>query len=209
MRARMRRAEEPTVDVNFSLVFPREALSVPVMRRVLGDTLRRLGADEDGIADLLLAVTEACTNVIRHGRGGPERRYEVMASLGEGGCLVQVWNGPRRFDSRVMPRTRRPSWRSVRYPSTRHRWAVRPGMRKLTGQRLPLENQEIATLPESGRGLAIMRACVDDVTLRGAPGRGTVVSLQKRMELHTDVMLASPAGVMLASPAGGQLRDVG
>jgi serine/threonine-protein kinase RsbW len=71
----MRRAEEPTVDVKFCLVFPREALSVPVMRRVLGDTLRRLGAaDEDGIADLLLAVTEACTNVIRHGRGGPGRR---------------------------------------------------------------------------------------------------------------------------------------
>ncbi len=208
MRARMRRTEEPTVDVKFCLVFPREALSVPVMRRVLGDMLRRLGADEDGIADLLLAVTEACTNVIRHGRGGPGRRYEVVASLGEGGCLVQVWNGRRRFDSRVMPRTR-PSWRSVHYPATRHRWAVRPGMRKLAGQRLPLDNQEISTLPESGRGLAIMRACVDDVTLSTGPGRGTVVSLQKRMELHTEVMLASPAGRMVASPASGQLRDAG
>src|ERR1035441_4639596 len=87
--ARMRRAEEPTVDMEFHLVFRREALSVPVMRR-------RLGADEDGIADLLLAVTEACTNVIRHGRGGPGRRYEVNASIGEGGCLVQVLNGRRR-----------------------------------------------------------------------------------------------------------------
>jgi hypothetical protein len=36
-----------------------------------------------------------------------------------------------------------------------------------------------------------------------------LVSLQKRMELRTDVMLASPSGVMLASPAAGQLRDVG
>src|SRR5260370_7757121 len=89
MRARMRRAEEPTVDVKLCLVFPHEALSVPVMRRVLGDTLRRLGADEDGVADLLLAVTEACTNVIRHGRGGPGRKYEVVASLGEGGCPAQ------------------------------------------------------------------------------------------------------------------------
>ena len=33
-------------EVKFCLVFRRETLSVPVMRRVLGDTLRRLGVDE-------------------------------------------------------------------------------------------------------------------------------------------------------------------
>src|SRR6266851_4903824 len=174
MRARMRRAEEPTVDVKLCLVFPHEALSVPVMRRVLGDTLRRLGADEDGVADLLLAVTEACTNVIRNGR--------------------------RRFDSPVLP-PHRPAWRSVHYPARRRRWAVRPAVRKRLGRRPPVENQEIATLPESGRGLAIMRACVDDVTLSGGPGRATVVSLQKRMEWRADAPLVSPSA--------GQLRNAG
>jgi len=84
MRTRMRSAEEPTVNVKFCLVFPREALSVPVMRHVLGDTLRDLGADDDGVADLLLAVTEACSNVVKH--GGPGQRYEVLASVGQGGC---------------------------------------------------------------------------------------------------------------------------
>ena len=39
-------AEEPNVDVKLCLVFPREALSVPVMRHMLGDALRGLGADE-------------------------------------------------------------------------------------------------------------------------------------------------------------------
>jgi serine/threonine-protein kinase RsbW len=194
----MRRAEEPTVDVKFCLVFPREALSVPVMRRVLGDTLRRLGADEDGIADLLLAVTEACTNVIRHGHGGQGRRYEVVASIGEGGCLVQVLNGRRRFESPVMPRARRPARRSLHYLGPRHRWAV---LLRKADDRPPVEGQELATLPESGRGLAIMRACVDDVTLSSGPGRPTVVSLQKRMELRTDIMLATPLA--------GQLRDAG
>jgi serine/threonine-protein kinase RsbW len=197
----MRRTEEPTVDVKFCLVFPHEALSVPVMRRVLGDTLRRLGADEDGVADLLLAVTEACTNVIRHGRGGPGRRYEVVASLGEGGCLVQILNGRRRFDSPVLPRARRQAWRSAHYPARRHRWVVRPVMRKRLSRHLPVDTQEIATLPESGRGLAIMRACVDDVTLSSGPGRGTVVSLQKRMDWRADALLVSPSA--------GQLRDVG
>jgi len=167
------------VDVKLCLVFPHEALSVPVMRRVLGDTLRRLGADEDGVADLLLAVTEACTNVIRHGRGGPGRKYEVVP---------------------VLP-PRRPAWRSVHYPARRRRWAVRPAVRKRLGRRPPVENQEIATLPESGRGLAIMRACVDDVTLSSGPGRATVVSLQKRMEWRADAPLVSPSA--------GQLRNAG
>jgi serine/threonine-protein kinase RsbW len=209
MRARMRRAEEPTVDVKFCLVFPREALSIPVMRRVLGDMLRRLGAaDEDGIADLLLAVTEACTNVIRHGRGGPGSRYEVVASIGEGGCLVQVLNGRRRFESPVMPRARRrPARRSTRYLGMGHRWAARSGLLRKARGSPATGNQELATLPESGRGLAIMRACVDDVTLSGGPGRATVVSLQKRMELRRDAMMDTPLAAPRAAPLAVQLRD--
>src|SRR5215470_1253308 len=102
MRTRMRSAEEPTVNVKFCLVFPREALSVPVMRHVLGDTLRDLGADDDGVADLLLAVTEACSNVVKH--GGPGQRYEVLASVGRGGCEVQVVNDGRGSDAGRRPR---------------------------------------------------------------------------------------------------------
>jgi serine/threonine-protein kinase RsbW len=86
MRAQLRRTEESIVDVEFCLVFPHEALSVPVMRRVLGDTLRRLGADEDGVADLLLAVTEACTNVLKHGTPArlPAGRRGRAAAAGPG-----------------------------------------------------------------------------------------------------------------------------
>ena len=63
------------MDVRFCLVFPRETISVPVMRRVLGDTLSRLGVDEECIADLLLAVTEACTNVLRQAGPGAGTRW--------------------------------------------------------------------------------------------------------------------------------------
>src|SRR5262252_719227 len=96
MRTSVTSAEEPSVDVKLCLVFPREALSVPVMRHMLGDALRGLGADDDGLAELLLAVTEACTNVVRH--GGPGRRYEVVASLGRpglGGAPPAPWWAPR------------------------------------------------------------------------------------------------------------------
>src|ERR1700690_3802818 len=76
-------------DVQFCLVFQTETLSVPVMRRVLGDTLRGLGVDEESVYDLLLAATEACTNVLTHG-GRPARGYAVVTSLGAVGCQVEV-----------------------------------------------------------------------------------------------------------------------
>jgi serine/threonine-protein kinase RsbW len=196
MRAHMRRAEESIVDVEFCLVFPHEALSVPVMRRVLGDTLRRLGADEEGVSDLLLAVTEACTNVLKHGAPGP--RYEIVARIGQRGCLIQVLNDERGLDSLMVPAPRRPMWDAVHAPArfrrrvagTAGRRTPRPGgRRRQAGRpaRRPLtEDQMIAMLPESGRGLAIMRACVDDVTLSSGPGLGTVVSLEKRMAWRND-----------------------
>jgi serine/threonine-protein kinase RsbW len=204
MRAHMRRAEESIVNVEFCLVFPHEALSVPVMRKVLGDTLRRLGADEEGVSDLLLAVTEACTNVLRHGAPGP--RYEVVARIGQRGCMIQVLNDQRGLDSLLVPPPRRPMWDAVHAPSRFRRRSgggpprrtPRPGGRRRAAREPLTEDQMIAMLPESGRGLAIMRACVDDVTLSSGPGLGTVVSLEKRMAWRDD-----------APWLEGQLRNAG
>jgi serine/threonine-protein kinase RsbW len=205
MRTRVTAAGEPTVDVRFCLVFPRETISVPVVRRVLGDTLYKLGVDEDCVADLLLAVTEACTNVLRH--SGPGRRYEVVATVGRNRCVLDVVDTGRGFDPASLQPSHAPA-RSV-LPFRRRRAAAPaqwpyPGpsgpsaMRhRLSRSRLRAERRALAQLPESGRGLAIMRACVDDVTLRSRPGRGTVVSLQKRIELRSDAPLARPEVVQL------------
>ena len=125
MRTSVTSAEEPSVDVKLCLVFPREALSVPVMRHMLGDALRGLGADDDGLADLLLAVTEACTNVVRH--GGPGRRYEVVASLGRRGCRIEVQNTWQGFAGGRLPGLRRRSWSG---PAS----VVRPRRRAANGQ---------------------------------------------------------------------------
>jgi serine/threonine-protein kinase RsbW len=75
--------------VRFCLVFERELLSVPVMRQVLGDTLRGIGLNEDSVADILLAATEACTNVVLHaGRSAPA--YTVAATVDNVACRVEV-----------------------------------------------------------------------------------------------------------------------
>ena len=147
-------------DVKFCLVFQCEAVSVPVMRRVLGDTLRGFGMDEDSVYDILLAATEACTNVLRHsGRDVPG--YTVMTSLGPVGCQVEVADegvGTALAEEEAVTSVPGP-------PSA------------------------IADLPESGRGMAVMRACVDNVTLDSSPGRGTVVTLRKHIRWSSDAPL--------------------
>jgi anti-sigma regulatory factor (Ser/Thr protein kinase) len=47
----------------------------------------------------------------------------------------------------------------------------------------------IAQLAESGRGLAVMRACVDTVTLDSSPERGTVVTMSKHIRWSHDAPL--------------------
>ena len=81
--------------VRFCLVFERELLSVPVMRQVLGDTLRGIGVNEDSVADILLAATEACTNVVLHaGQSAPA--YTVAATVDTSrGVLVSCSATPR------------------------------------------------------------------------------------------------------------------
>jgi serine/threonine-protein kinase RsbW len=59
------------------------------MRQVLGDTLRRLGVSEDSVADILLAVTEACTNVVKHAAASVAE-YTVAATVDTDNCRVEV-----------------------------------------------------------------------------------------------------------------------
>ena len=132
----------PVPDVKFCLVFQCETLSIPVMRRVLGDTLLGLGVDDESVYDILLAATEACTNVLTHG-GRQARGYAVVTSVGAVGCQVEVADegaglAPRAVTEAESQPAARPS---CRWPSS----------------------------PESGRGLAVMRACVDNVTLDSRP----------------------------------------
>jgi serine/threonine-protein kinase RsbW len=140
--------------VRFCLVFERELVSVPVMRRVLGDTLRGIGVSEDSVADILLAATEACTNVVLHaGQSAPA--YSVAATVDDAACRVEVSDSGRGCAGRRKKSAREHS------PSA-----------------------SAGSLAESGRGFAIMRACMDEVTLRSTPGRGTQVVLDKRIHLE-------------------------
>ena len=207
--------------VKFCLAFQREALSVPVTRRVLGDVLRNAGVDDDSVSDILLAATEACSNVLRHG-GSRATGYAVVVTLGANRCEMEVaedWSfastgtiagvprrepasggrllsrpspgftmpGGRRRGRRLAYRAAlgRTSWRRLAPPSP----ASGPGQGRGEARR-PGRAGDVMNLPESGRGLDVTRACVDDVTLRSRPGRGTVVTMRKRIHWSSDAPLA-------------------
>jgi serine/threonine-protein kinase RsbW len=207
-------AKEPNVDVKLCLVFPREALSVPVMRHMLGDALRGLGADDDELAELLLAVTEACTNVVRH--GGPGRRYEVVASLGRRGCRIEVQNSWQGFAGGRIPGLRRRPWpgtasvvrprRRGGRPATLGRSLLRAGSSPGGQAGEAVQEDDIAALPESGRGIDIMRACVDDVSMTSGPEHRTVVSLSKRLAWRPG---APFAGSLDDEVEDGEFADAG
>jgi serine/threonine-protein kinase RsbW len=70
------------------LLLPSDARSVPLVRSVLGHSLAVLGVTRDCRADIELAITEACTNVLAH--AGDDRDYEVIAGIHDDTCTLEV-----------------------------------------------------------------------------------------------------------------------
>ncbi len=134
--------------MSFSLAMPGEAPTIPLVRRLVGDLLRGLGADGECVADLLIALSEACTNAVEHARGD----YEIDGLVDGEWCRLRVSD-----------------------------WGTGASEASLTPDR--------GDLAESGRGIRIMRALVDDLRIDPAPDRGTVVHLRKRLTWRDETAL--------------------
>lgn len=140
--------------MRFSLALPSRALSVSLIRRMLGDALRGLGVSEDCVADILVATSEACTNVIQHSHASA--RYQVVAVIGDDDCALEIIDFGRGF------------------PQPEN------------GRAAPAVPEHEA---ESGRGIRIMRALVDDLGFDTDADRGTVVHLQKRLTWSDEALI--------------------
>jgi serine/threonine-protein kinase RsbW len=78
------------MEIQMALHLPRDAVSVPVGRQVLDSCLEKLGVAPDTRADIALALSEACANVIQH--AGPGEEYEVQVSARNRRCTIEVVN---------------------------------------------------------------------------------------------------------------------
>jgi serine/threonine-protein kinase RsbW len=85
------------MEIKLTLALPRDQLSVPVVRRILKQSLETLGIVPDTISDIEVALTEACTNVLDHADGADA--YEVSAGIDGEQCVVEVLDRGGGFDA--------------------------------------------------------------------------------------------------------------
>jgi serine/threonine-protein kinase RsbW len=74
--------------IQVALTLPREAVSVPLARHTVSAALQRAGIEESCLADVKVALTEACTNVFQHAQDG--ETYDVVINLGDEYLTVDV-----------------------------------------------------------------------------------------------------------------------
>lgn len=150
------------MDCRFTLCLPRDAASVPVVRHVCRDALRMLGVADECVGEIELAVTEACTNVLRHVRG-TDIEYEVSVAVNERRCEIRLVDvAGELFDHDSMGR------------------------------------YEAKLDAESGRGIFLMRAMVDELNFVSEPEGGSVVRLIKHLKLKEDAILRKLVGAQVS-----------
>jgi serine/threonine-protein kinase RsbW len=147
---------EGDMEIRMSLSLPRDAASVPVTRQVLDCCLQTLGVMPDTRGDIALALSEACANVILH--AGEGREYDVVATASDGRCIIEVVD----------------TGSHVPLAPTRHR---------VPDQRI---NDESSLMAESGRGLQIIDAVSDKMSLLDRDG--TTVHFEKILDWEPDAL---------------------
>ncbi len=88
----------PAVEINLALQLPRDEVSIPLVRHLCRQALREVGVEAECSTDIEVALSEACTNALRH--SGPGEEYEVHLALDERHCLITVEDSGLGFDGR-------------------------------------------------------------------------------------------------------------
>ena len=141
------------MEIRYSLRLPRDEITVPLVRTICRDAMKRLGVTPDCQGDVALALTEACANVVQH--AGGDNEYEVLIEFTGEICHIRVVDTGRGIDLRDSNRT------------------------------------ETILDHDSGRGIVLMRLLVDRIAFESRPEDGTIVHLQKRLELDEGAVLAA------------------
>ncbi len=142
--------------IRMELSLPRDARYVAVMRNVASGILSDLHAPQDASDDVQIALSEACTNAVRHATGSSD--YSVKFSVSDEWCEIEIVDLGPGFE----------------LPGV----GARTGLdrRDAAGD---VDLDEVGLELENGRGLVLMRALVDDFEFRREDG-STKVRLVKR-----------------------------
>jgi serine/threonine-protein kinase RsbW len=160
------------VEIKMVLYLPRDAASVSVSRQVLDGCLETLGVTPDTRADIALALSEACANVILH--AGPVDEYEVMACTRKGTCVIEVVN--------TGPKDSEPGLPVLAGSGGGANGGVNGGVNGDAQAGVALAGDPVPPTAEHGRGLKIIDAVMDTLLLTGNEGHGTTVHFEKALD---------------------------
>lgn len=133
------------------LIFPAKADYLLLARLALGGVVREMPVGPELLADLRLAVTEACGNAVRHAYGDGDGSVEVAFVVSDDRLEMVVEDTGSGLEL--------------------------PLIEQLLEPEPPAALAEPA---DGGMGIAIIRAIVDELDVRsGTDGRGTVVHMTK------------------------------
>jgi serine/threonine-protein kinase RsbW len=82
--------------MSLTLRLPRDAPSVPAARRIVRTAMEQAGVAKGCVDDVVLALSEACTNALLH--AGPGDAYDVTLELEPERGVVLVRDVGRGFD---------------------------------------------------------------------------------------------------------------
>jgi len=71
---------------------------VGTVRLAISSLANCAGFDIEAVEDIKVAVSEACTNVVRHGKPNREETYEVACEVGDGRIIISVVDQAGGYD---------------------------------------------------------------------------------------------------------------
>src|SRR3954462_13793588 len=88
------------VQITLTLALPRDEQTIPVARHIATSAIEEIGVVEDAVHDIAVALTEACTNVLKH--SGPGDEFEVSLEVDDDQCVIRVVDTGHGFDSKSL-----------------------------------------------------------------------------------------------------------
>lgn len=94
--------------VELALNLPREEISVPLARHVMSAALITAGVDPACVHEVEVALSEACTNAVKHAVDGVS--YEVAITISDEHITIEVVDSGSGFGQRHVPADGQDQW---------------------------------------------------------------------------------------------------
>ncbi|WP_019908396.1 anti-sigma B factor RsbW [Paenibacillus sp. HW567] len=139
------------------LQLPASAEYVDIVRLNLYGIASKMGFTYEDIEDMKVAVSEACNNSVLYAYGQEDGLVDVIFEVGTSALSITVKDEGESFDS------------------------LDPSEERMT-----LHDKELNDVQVGGLGFYLMQALMDDVSVVSDAGRGTAVTLTKRLNFSEE-----------------------